>query len=136
MVYHDQDSKRGQKTQISYVSPMGVAHNQTMLARAVLDNDSHELIWLPGLYVDTHITIAEKSVPVAVNNAAIQTVDNRPVVFVRTNDGFQASVVRLGLRGDEFTQIKSGLRAGDHYAAEHSFLLKAELEIEQATHSH
>jgi len=136
MVYHDQYSKQGQSSTISYVSPLGVEHNQTMLARAVLDNQSQDLIWLPGIYVDTHITIKEEKVSVAVLNHAIQSINQHPVIFVRTKQGFAAKPVKLGLKGDKYTQILSGLEAGEQYAAQQSFLLKAELEKEHATHSH
>lgn len=136
MVYHDQYSKQGQATKITYVSPLGVEHNQTMLARAVLDNQTKHLVWLPGLYVDTHITITEKTVPVAVYNHALQTIDDKTVIFVRTEHGFTAKPVKLGLKGDEYTQIEAGIKAGEHYAAQQSFLLKAELEKDHATHSH
>ena len=136
MVYHDQNSKQGQQTTISYVSPLGVEHNQTMLARAVLDNRIDPLDWLPGLYVDTHITIKEQSVPVAVLNQAIQTIDDKTVIFVRTKQGFMAKPIQLGIKGDTYSQVITGIDAGEQYAAKHSFLLKAELEKGHATHSH
>ncbi|WP_367607990.1 efflux RND transporter periplasmic adaptor subunit [Legionella sp. W05-934-2] len=135
-IYHDQHNGLGQTTTINYVSPLGVEHTQTVLARAELDNRNNRLTWLPGLYVDAHITIKEQKVPIAVLNEAIHTIEQTPVVFVRTDKGFKASPVKLGIRGDKYTQIESGLKQGQYYATKQSFLLKAELEKDQAAHSH
>ncbi|TPW03862.1 MAG: metal ion efflux membrane fusion protein family [bacterium] len=58
---------------------------------------------------------------------AIQTVEGRDVVFVRTATGFVATPVLIGQRSGGRAQITSGLRAGQTIATRNAFLLKAEL---------
>ncbi len=136
IVFHNNDDKTGVKTHINYVSPIGSEHTQTMLARAVLLNDFAKHEWIPGLYVDARIVISESKVPVAVKNSALQTLNGEQVVFVKESDAFVARHCKIGKVGTEFTEIISGVRAGETYVAENSFLLKAQLEKASAPHSH
>ena len=136
IVFHNNNDKIGVKTHINYVSPIGSEHTQTMLARAVLPNDFAKHEWIPGLYVDARIIISENKVSVAVKNSAVQTLDGEPVVFVKESNKFVARHCKIGAVGTEFTEIISGVRAGETYVAENSFLLKAQLEKASAPHSH
>ncbi len=127
-VYDKNDPARKTGSEIDYVSPMGIEKNQTMMARAVINNPDNELTWLPGLYVNVRVIIQSKPVAVAVKNSAIQTVDGQAVVFVKVKDGFEPRVCQTGMEGQAYTEIKSGLKNGDIYVEDNSFLLKAELE--------
>lgn len=62
---------------------------------------------------------------------AVQTVDGRDAVFVRTPNGFKAQPVVVGARAGERIEIASGLKAGTLIAGSNAFLLKAELEKPQ-----
>jgi len=73
---------------------------------------------------------------IAVPEDAIQVVEGRDVVFVRTKTGFQARDVELGTRSAGQVTILSGLREGWRIAVANAFLLKAELGKEGATHGH
>ncbi|WP_313517139.1 efflux RND transporter periplasmic adaptor subunit [Brevundimonas sp.] len=64
---------------------------------------------------------------VSVPEEAIQTVEGREVVFVRTAAGFTAAPVIVGQRSAGRAQITSGLRAGQTIATRNAFVLKAEL---------
>ena len=136
IVYTDNDNKNYVSSTISYVSPLGVEHNQTMLARAVFPNTSDNSLWLPGLYVDAKVTIEEKKVPVAVKTSAIQLLDGKKIVFAKDPDGFEPVECLFGLEGSEYTQVISGLTKGQEYVANNSFLLKAQLEKDSASHDH
>ncbi|QBR83781.1 HlyD family efflux transporter periplasmic adaptor subunit [Legionella israelensis] len=136
MIYDKSRPDKSVSTRIDYVSPLGVEHNQTMRARAVLNNDAENLTWLPGLYVNTRVVIEKKQVPIAVKNAAIQTFEGRNVVFVKTKEGFKPRVCQFGLQGEDYTEVLSGLKAGEIYVAQNSFILKAELEKDSVSHSH
>ena len=136
IVFHSNEDKIGVKTHINYVSPIGREHTQTMLARAVLPNDFGKREWIPGLYVDARIVISAHKVPVAVKNSAVQTLDGKLVVFVREGEAFVARNCKTGTVGTKFTEIISGVRAGEVYVAANSFLLKAQLEKASAPHSH
>ncbi len=62
--------------------------------------------------------------------------DGRDVVFVRTDAGFQARAVQTGSRSGGMVTILSGLDVGQAIATDNAFLLKAELEKEEAEHGH
>jgi multidrug efflux pump subunit AcrA (membrane-fusion protein) len=110
---------------ISYISPVDAENTQTTLARAVVPNPDGQL--RPGLFVEGEVVLAEKSVPLAVKANAVQTIDEKPTVFVQKPKGFEPREVTTGEHDDQFVAIKSGVKAGENYAAENSFLLKSEL---------
>ena len=73
---------------------------------------------------------------IAVPEDAIQGVEGRDVVFVRTKTGFQAREVEVGTRSAGVVTILSGLQEGWRIAVTNAFLLKAELGKEGAEHGH
>jgi cobalt-zinc-cadmium efflux system membrane fusion protein len=122
-----QPNERADKIEstISYISPFGLENTQTTLARAVVPNDNGQ--FRPGLFINGDVIIGEAQVPVAVKAGAVQTIEDKPIVFIQTGKGFELREVTTGERDDERVEIKSGLAAGEKYAAENSFLLKSEL---------
>ncbi len=119
---------------IDYISPFGSENSQTMLARAVVPNPDGA--WRPGLFVHGKVLIDESEVPVAVKASALQTFLDGDVVFLRVGELFEAVPVEIGRRDEEWVEIKSGLKAGDVYAAENSFIVKADIGKSGATHDH
>lgn len=110
---------------ISYVSPVGSSQTQTAMARAVLANENGRL--RPGLFVTARLVLTKRTVPVAVRTGAIQTLENKTVVFVREGDKIEARPVEIGETDDRHVEIKAGLSAGERYVAENSFVVKAEM---------
>ena len=119
---------------IDYVGPIVGESTRTGVARVVLRN--RERTWQPGLFVTAHITVAETQAAVAVPDEAIQTVEGREVVFVRTMNTFTARPVVTGRRGGDLVEIVSGLAAGEDYVSAGSFILKAEFGKSEAAHEH
>jgi len=119
---------------VTWVAPFGSSANQTLTARVLLENGEGH--WAPGLYVTAEVTLAETEVPLAVDNDAIQTLDDRSVVFVNDEHGFEAHPLRLGRSDGEHTEVLAGLAAGESYAAQNSFILKAELGKGESEHGH
>ena len=72
----------------------------------------------------------------SVPESAVQTIDGAEVVFVRTRRGFQTRRVVTGARSGGRVVIESGLEAQWRIATANAFLLKAELEKEEAEHGH
>jgi len=64
---------------------------------------------------------------IVVPDEAVQTVDGRDAVFVRTKDGFAARPVTVGARSAGRAEIIRGLQPGAQIAVKNAFLLKAEL---------
>jgi membrane fusion protein, heavy metal efflux system len=65
---------------------------------------------------------------VVVPDEAVQSIDGRDVVFVRTAKGFLAQPVVVASRSGGRASIASGLTAGQSIATRNAFLLKAELQ--------
>ena len=130
----DPDDGRGEiKGKISYIAPIGSSETQTALARVVQPNPDGRL--RPGLFVTARLILAARNVAVAVRRSAIQTLENRTIVFVREDsDKIEARPVELGDSDPRFIEIKAGLAAGEHYVAENSFVVKAEMGKGDADH--
>lgn len=130
----DPDDGGGEiKGKISYLAPVGAFDTQTALARVVLANADGRL--RPGLFVTARLILAKRNVAVAVRAGAIQTLENKTVVFVREeNDVLEARPVQLGDADAKFVEIKAGLAAGERYVAENSFVVKAEIGKGEAEH--
>jgi len=67
---------------------------------------------------------------------AVQNIEGQDVVFVRSEEGFDAMKVQTGTRSGGRTEILSGLKAGQVVATRNAFLLKAELGKGAAEHGH
>ncbi len=67
---------------------------------------------------------------------AIQTVGDKPVVFLKVAGGFIAQPVRLGRNDGKRVEVLQGLKPGDPYAATGSFVVKSELGRDSAEHTH
>ena len=119
---------------IDYVGPVVGESTRTGVARMVLRNP--QKVWQPGLFVTAHIVVSERNVPVAVPDGAVQTVEGRDVVFVRSMNEFTARPVVIGRRGGELVEIVQGLAPGEDYVAAGSFIFKAEFGKSEAGHEH
>jgi len=121
------------KGTVSYIAPVGASDTQTALARVVLANSEGRL--RPGLFVTARLILAKRNVPVAVRVGAIQTLENKTVVFVREGtDKLEARPVELGESDPRHVEVKAGLSAGERYVAENSFVVKAEMGKGEADH--
>lgn len=122
------------ETKLSYLSPVGSADTQSTLARAIVGNETGRL--RPGLFITGRLVLSAKPVPVAVKNSALQTWENRSVIFVRNGNKFEPRDVELGARDAEQVEVVFGLMEGETYAGRNSFVIKAELAKGSATHEH
>ena len=122
------------EAKLSYISPIGSSDTQSALARAVVSNDDLRL--RAGLFVSAQLILTAKEVPVVVKSEALQTVENRNVVFVRNGNKFEVRDVELGSRDPEQVEVVFGLLEGDKYPAKNSFVVKAELAKGSASHEH
>ncbi|BBE33068.1 efflux RND transporter periplasmic adaptor subunit [Sphingosinicella microcystinivorans] len=71
---------------------------------------------------------------IALPEEAVQTVEGREVVFVKTAMGFQATTVVTGKRGGGRIEIVDGVKPGEVIATRGAFLLKAEIGKGEAEH--
>ncbi|MDR1275908.1 MAG: efflux RND transporter periplasmic adaptor subunit [Candidatus Accumulibacter sp.] len=119
---------------ISYVGSLLGEQTRTATARVTLPNP--DKAWRPGLFVNVEIVSGKIDAPVAVSAEAIQTVENKTIVFVRSKRGFDAVPVETGRTDGKNVEIVRGIKAGVPYAAEGSFVIKSELGKASAGHDH
>lgn len=119
---------------VSYISPFGAEDTQTMLARVELPNPTGA--WRPGLFVTGEIIAEEAEVPVAVKASALQNFRDWEVVFLQDGDLFEIAILELGRRDREWVEVRSGLKPGQKYATENSFIIKADILKSGAGHDH
>ncbi|TKJ75911.1 efflux RND transporter periplasmic adaptor subunit [Pseudomonas koreensis] len=119
---------------VAYVGSLLGEQTRTATVRVTLENPQGS--WRPGLFVTALVATDSREAKVAVPETAIQTVEDKPTVFVRTDDGFEARAVELGSRAAGHVEITQGLEPGAQVASAGSFVLKSELGKASAEHSH
>lgn len=119
---------------VAYVGSLLGEQTRTATVRVTLENPQGS--WRPGLFVAARVATDSRQVKVAIPETAIQTVEDKPTVFVRTDDGFKAQAVELGSRAAGQVEIIQGLEPGVQVAAAGSFILKSELGKASAEHAH
>ncbi len=101
--------------------------NDTRSATAVLDVSGS---LQPGLAVRVRLLPSRggtSSNAIVAPEDAVQTLEGRDIVFVRTAQGFKAQTITIGQRSNGRVEILKGLAAGSQVATKNAFLLKAEL---------
>lgn len=122
------------KGRVSYVGALLGEQTRTATARIVLPNPKGA--WRPGLFANVEIASGEFEVPLAVLSDAIQSVEEKPTVFVRVPQGFIPVHVETGRSDVHYVEIVEGLQQGVSYAATGSFVLKAEQGKNDVEHEH
>jgi cobalt-zinc-cadmium efflux system membrane fusion protein len=125
---------RSEQGKVVFVSPL--LNADTRSARVVVSLPNKDMAWRPGTYVTAEVETATDQVPVRVAKSALQTVEGKRVVFVRTDAGFEKREVELGRSDDDGFEVVSGLKPGETIAVANTFLLKAELGKSEADHDH
>lgn len=123
------------ETFIALVLPTAEASSQTLVARAVIENAENH--WRSGMNIRADVVLSEKEAPLAVKTAALQRMEGNTVVFVQDEEGaYKAQPVETGLSDAEWTEIRHGLKAGQRYVADNSFVVKADIGKAGAEHEH
>jgi cobalt-zinc-cadmium efflux system membrane fusion protein len=124
---------RGQTARISFVSPALDAETRQVPAIAMLDNRGAQ--WRAGESATASIQLPGTSdATIRVPSTAVQTVEGRTVVFVRTGAGFRAVPVTLGRQDGAMVVVAGGLTGRERIAAANSFTLKSALGAAEAGH--
>jgi len=125
---------RRSEGKVVFISPLLNQETRSARVIAVVDNKDHG--WRPGSFVNAEVAVEEAHVDIRVPRTALQTMEGSPVVFVRTQEGFERRKVVIGKEDAEFVEIAFGVDAGEVIAVTNTFLLKAELGKSEAEHSH
>ena len=118
---------------IKYISD--VIDPKTRTAQVFIEI-SNQFKWRSGQLITAQIFEKQTMKQMVVREDALQTFRDWDVVFIRVGDDFEARPLELGDKFNGYVEVKSGLKAGQVYAAGNSYLLKAELGKSGATHDH
>lgn len=111
--------------EIAWVGPLVGEATRTAKARVVLSNP--EGILRPGLFVTAKVATASTSAVILIPKSALQSFEERTVVFVKDEDGFEPRPVEIGRQNATQVEILSGLEAGQSYVNNGAFTIKAQL---------
>ena len=119
--------------ELSYIAPV-MTGGHIARARAVIPNpDGH---WRPGMHLKADVHTGQRAVPMAVHRDALQEFRGMPVVFARYGDIFEVRMLELGRRDAEFVEILGGIEPGTEYVSRNSFVIKADVLKDGASHDH
>jgi cobalt-zinc-cadmium efflux system membrane fusion protein len=112
---------------VTFVSPVLDAQTRLVPVIASIDNSAGQ--WRVGESVQAAIQWPDRQgrQAIGVPQTAVQTIDGKTVVFVRSAAGFRVVPVTLGASSGDQVVILSGLTGTEQIAATNSFILKAEL---------
>ena len=117
---------RRQEGRVTFVSP--VLDEATRLVPVIATLDNAGSTWRVGETVNVSILVPSGGDrTVAVPSAAVQMIEDKSFVFVRTPTGFRALPVTLGRTNGGQVVVTSGLTGSERIASTNSFTLKAEL---------
>jgi len=119
---------------VAYVGNLLGEQTRTATVRISVPNPDDA--WRPGLFVSVQLATDSYPAKVTVPQAAIQTVEDKPSVFVRTPEGFITRHLELGASENGYVEVRQGLDAGAQVATVGSFILKSELGKGSAEHAH
>jgi len=119
--------------EIAQVSPVAEA-NQSIIVRVPVDNS--DLSLTVGMKVSAEIVVGRHAVPVVVKRSGVQTVEDRPVVYVQQGDQYEVHALELGRSDDEWAEVLTGIEPGARYVTTNSYVVKADIEKSGAEHDH
>lgn len=118
---------------IIYVAPV-MTGGHIARARVLIDNSEGH--WRPGMHVQADVVTGEKQVGLAVRKDALQTFREMPVVFAQYGNTFEVRMVELGDEDSDYVEVLGGLAPNTPYVYKNSYLLKADVLKDGASHDH
>ena len=116
---------------IGLIYPQVAKETRTTRVRIELPNPDGVL--LPDMYADVEIGTGSAKPVVAVPDDAIIDTGARQVVLVDKGEGrFEPRAVRVGARGNGYTEIREGVQAGEQVVTSANFLIDAESNLKAA----
>ncbi|MGH6735751.1 MAG: efflux RND transporter periplasmic adaptor subunit [Methyloceanibacter sp.] len=118
---------------VTFIYPeMLKRETRTISVRIELPNPDGQM--KPGMYADVMIHAGDGDAPItAVPNSAVIDSGTRQVVLVVKGEGrFEPREVKIGRRGDGYTEITEGLEDGEEVVTSATFLIDAESNLKAA----
>ncbi|RAN33108.1 efflux RND transporter periplasmic adaptor subunit [Hyphomonas pacifica] len=121
------------ETTISHFLPITGAGSQTRVAVAGLPAETG---LQPGMRIMAEVTTAETEVPLAVRESGLQSFRDFTVVYAKVDETYEVRMLDIGRRDGEYAEILGGVKPGETYVTENSYLIKADIEKSGASHDH
>lgn len=122
------------EAEIAAVPPVAQATSQSVLARATLENKEGH--WRSGMAIRGDVVVKEREVPLAVKTTGLQRFRDFTVVFAQVGDTYEVRMLEMGANDGESVEVLKGIKPGQAYVSENSFLIKADIEKSGASHDH
>jgi len=118
---------------ISRFLPVTGANSQTRIAVAKIPADAG---LQPGMRLMAEVQTDAAEVPLAVKETGLQSFRDFTVVYAKVEETYEVRMLELGRRDGEYAEVLGGLRPGEVYVTENSFLIKADIDKSGASHDH
>ncbi len=104
------EATRTAKVRLEFPNPKGVLQVGQLVTARILAGGKRDAVGV-----------------LAVPRSAVEQLEGKTIVFVKTGEGFERRSVLLGSSGGDRVEVRAGLAPGDLVAVEGAFLLKSEL---------
>lgn len=119
---------------VSVIYPQVNPDTRATRVRIELPNPDGAL--LPDMYADVEIAAGDAKPVVAVPDDAVIDTGERQVVLLDRGEGrFEPRAVKVGVRGEGYTEIRDGVAVGDRVVTAANFLIDAESNLKAALQS-
>lgn len=128
------DGRHTAETELEFYLPTAESATQTLIMHAPLANPAKE--WIPGMTVKGQAVVGRREVPLAVKPEALQRFRDFTVVFARVGETYEVRMLELGERTPDWVEVLGGIKPGQPYVTTNSFIIKADIEKDGASHDH
>jgi Cu(I)/Ag(I) efflux system membrane fusion protein len=116
---------------VSYLYPTLNAQTRTVPVRIELPNPRGEL--RPAMYANVHVKVGAGRTALTVPTSAVIDSGASQRVIVQKEEGrFEPRDVKLGLRGDDYVEVKEGVKGGEQVVVAANFLIDSESNLKAA----
>ncbi|MFK7815479.1 MAG: efflux RND transporter periplasmic adaptor subunit [Gammaproteobacteria bacterium] len=122
-------------SKLDMLLPTADAASQTVIAIVPIPNESG--IWRVGMIIEGYVEVGEKVADLAIKEYAIQTLNDKSVVFIKENEKtYVPREVQLGESDGDYVEVLAGIKLGEEYVTKGSYRIKADLLKSTAEHEH
>ena len=119
------------EAKVALIYPVPKPETRTVAVRLELSNPDG--LMKPAMFADVVFNVGDDRMVTAVPNSAVIDSGTRQVVLVAKGEGrFEPRAVKLGQRGEGFTEITEGLQPGEEVVTSANFLIDAESNLRAA----
>jgi len=122
------------KCRIDYIGHEVDQKTRRVKVRCVARNKGHLL--KPGMFVTLEVTTGKER-KIVIPKSAIQEIEGKKTVFVRTKEGFEPREIHVLRELDGYVVVEEGLKEGERIAVSGTVFLKTKLVgVEEGGHAH